>query len=86
MYEYLWMQRPILALVCQNMQLTRLLLSLGHKVHTTSVLADDIDMDALVVAIRSLRIQYSAGELGDAGSPSPYSTLKAVQQLLGWVN
>jgi glycosyltransferase involved in cell wall biosynthesis len=86
MYEYLWMQRPILALVCQNMQLTRLLLSLGHKVHTTSVLADDIDMDALVVAIRSLRIQYSAGELGEAGSPSPYSTLKAVQQLLGWVN
>lgn len=78
-YEYLWMQRPILALVHRNPQMSRMLMELGH----TSVPADDAS--AVANAIAQLFERWERNELGDMPPGSPYTVDRAVTQLVGWV-
>lgn len=77
MYEYLWMQRPILATVHQNPQMAELLRAQGHT-------ACESDTE-LREALQGLYTQWTANGLADRGCPSPYTTQAAVQQMLNWV-
>jgi glycosyltransferase involved in cell wall biosynthesis len=78
LYEYLWTQRPILALVWRNPQMARMLAHLGH----VAVAADDAA--ALEAALGDLVGRWRRGELPDSGRASPYTVDVAVRQLVGW--
>lgn len=78
-YEYLWMQRPILALVHRNPQMERMLSELGH----VCVPADD--MGAIARALVELVSRWQRDELNDLPAGSPYTAKAAVEQLLTWV-
>ena len=78
MYEYLWTQRPILALTWRNPQMSRMLTDLGHL----AVPADDAD--AVQSALQSLLGRWRMGDLGDSGQPSPHTVDVAVRQLVAW--
>jgi hypothetical protein len=77
-YEYLWTQRPILALVWRNPQMARMLTDLGH----TAVAADDAA--AVETALKDLVARWRRGALADSGRDSPYTVEAAVRRLVGW--
>lgn len=79
MYEYLWMQRPILALVHQNPQMADILLQAGHQVKDAAISAEDLS-----TALQTLALTWQASGLPDSLQPNPYTTAAAVQKLLGW--
>ena len=80
LYEYLWMQRPILATVHGNPQMAELLRGRGHSaVETHGVGAKD----ALSLATTQLVARWESTGLEDNGQSSPYTTQAAVGQLLG---
>ena len=76
MFEYLWTQRPILALVWRNQQMERMLRELGHW----AVKADDVD--AISSALEELHARWMRDDLADSGVPSPYSAAAATQQIV----
>jgi hypothetical protein len=79
LYEYLWMQRPILATVHGNAQMAALLRGQGHSaVETLTAGAQD----ALTLATKQLVALWESAGLADNGLPSPYTTQAAVGQLL----
>jgi len=78
-YEYLWMQRPILGMVYRNPQLKTMLSDLDH----TAVEADS--QQEILVAIEAYYQQWENDGLADFPSTSPYTTKNAVQQLVQWV-
>jgi glycosyltransferase involved in cell wall biosynthesis len=79
LYEYLWMQRPILALVHDNPQMAKLLRERGHSV--VDALGTGAPQALTVVAEQFLARWQGTG-LDDSGLPSPYTTQAAVSQLL----
>jgi hypothetical protein len=79
MYEYLWTQRPILALVWRNPHMERMLRELGHW----AVTADDVD--AIAAALEELHARWMRDDLADSGKPSPYTVEAAVRQIYDWV-
>jgi glycosyltransferase involved in cell wall biosynthesis len=83
LYEYLWMQRPILATVHRNEQMADMLRQEQHEV----VLTDDHDdgAEGLSVALGRLCDQRQTHGLPDSGRMSPYTTGSAVAQLLQFV-
>jgi hypothetical protein len=82
LYEYLWIQRPILATVHGNVQLAALLRGQGHKV----VDVGDGEIGALGLAhvLDRLYERWCQGGLPDQRGISPYTTHAAVMQLLQW--
>jgi glycosyltransferase involved in cell wall biosynthesis len=78
MYEYLWTQRPILALVWHNPQMERMLRELGHW----AVKADDAD--SIASAIEELHARWMRDDLADSGTPSPYTSEAATRQIIAW--
>jgi hypothetical protein len=74
MYEYLWMQRPILATVHMNAQMTALLRGQGHVV----LLGDDV----FCMVLMELVNKWMSEGLPDNKHASPYTTQAAVQTLL----
>ncbi len=76
MYEYLWAQRPILALVWRNPQMERMLRELGHW----PVKADD--PDAIASALEELHARWMHDDLPDSGAPSPYTSEAATRQII----
>jgi hypothetical protein len=78
LYEYLWTQRPILALVSDNPQMARMLADEGHMVAPAS------DAQAVARTLASLVDLWRRGGLADSGRPSPYTVEAAVAQLVGW--
>ena len=87
LYEYVWMQRPILAQVHPgNAQMARMLSEMGH----TTVLADDLSsahtIEALAHALLDFHHQWQQTGLPDNGLSSPYSTQRSVDQLLSWAH
>jgi hypothetical protein len=76
LYEYLWTQRPVLALTWRNPMLDRMLEIEGH----THVVATDAA--AVAIALVGIWKRWRTRGLPDHGRPSPYSNLAAVQQLL----
>lgn len=80
LYEYLWMQRPILATVHGNAQMAALLRREGHSVVETHGAEAQ---EALTLAAMQLFARWESAGLVDNGLPSPYTTRAAVYQLLG---
>jgi glycosyltransferase involved in cell wall biosynthesis len=80
MYEYLWTQRPILALVWHNPQMERMLRELGHW----AVKADDAD--SIASALEELHARWMRDDLADSGIPSPYTSEAATRQIIALAN
>jgi glycosyltransferase involved in cell wall biosynthesis len=79
LYEYLWMQRPILATVHGNPQMVELLRRLGHSAVETQSVGTQM---ALTLAATQLVARWESTGLEDNGLSSPYTTQAAVGQLL----
>lgn len=82
LYEYLWMQRPILATVHENPQMAKLLTGLGYLVvemGENSQVAED-----LARTLEGLYLRWREAGLPDNGRMSPYATQAAVADLLVW--
>jgi glycosyltransferase involved in cell wall biosynthesis len=76
MYEYLWTQRPILALVWRNPQMERMLRKLGHW----AVKADDTE--SIAAALEELYTRWMRDDLADSGVDSPYTSEAATRQII----
>ena len=79
MYEYLWTQRPILALVWHNPQMERMLRELGHW----AVTADDDG--SIASALEELHARWMRDDLADSGAPSFYTSEAATRQIIALV-
>ena len=86
LYEYLWMQRPILALVHENAQMAEMLAAQHHVVIQTSRQTEagnqtDVALSHAIIALAHAWMNHE-----DQGSTysSPYSTRAAVRQILEW--
>lgn len=87
LYEYLWMQRPILAIVHRNPQMAALIRGQGHVAVLAGNGADGRAVDSeLALAVEQLFDRWRTGGLADNGQASPYTTEAAVGQLLAWVH
>jgi glycosyltransferase involved in cell wall biosynthesis len=80
LYEYLWTQRPILALVWHNPQMKKMLEDLGHWA------VDAVDTPAIERALHELIGHWQRDALPDSGRPSPYSVQAAVRELVAWAD
>lgn len=78
MYEYLWAQRPILALVWHNPQMERMLRELGHWAVTADSATE------IASALEELYVHWVKNNLPDSKIPSPYTTYNAVQNIHSW--
>jgi hypothetical protein len=76
LYEYLWTQRPVLALTWRNPMLDRILETEGH----THVIATETA--AVATALITYWQRWRTPGLPDNGRSSPYSTQAAVQQIM----
>lgn len=83
LYEYLWMQRPILATVHCNPQMAAMLRGQGHAVVETD--GQGSAKAALAAALEALFDRWREVGLPDHDTHSLYTTRTAVSQLLGWV-
>ncbi len=88
MYEYLWMQRPILATVHCNPQMVRLLRQLQHMVLRTDACNSALAVDAqnplvqeLAEVLDGLLQRWESQGLPDNGLISPYTTAASAAQL-----
>ncbi|MDH4234439.1 MAG: hypothetical protein OEV15_04825, partial [Gallionella sp.] len=80
MYEYLWTQRPILALVWRNPQMERMLRELGHWAVTAN------DVDSIASALDDLHSRWMKDDLADSGIASPYTAEAATRQIIALAN
>jgi len=78
MYEYLWTQRPILALVWRNLQMECMLRELGHWAVTADNAAE------VASALEDLYIRWLQNNLPDSRILSSYTTFNAVQNIHSW--
>ena len=77
-YEYLWMQRPILAVVHQNPQMGQILEGLGHV-----AISADAAVDDFVAALLALHQRWASPQgLKDLPYGHPFTTKAAVARLL----
>ena len=86
LYEYLWMQRPILATVHRNPQMAAMLRGEGHHAVQTGGpgQSDDTATQEFTMVLEQLFDRWRSAGLPDSGRISPYTTQAAVGQLLGW--
>jgi hypothetical protein len=87
LYEYLWMQRPILALVHENPQMVAMLSRACHRVVRTdhdSKNATEHTQDAFSDAIRSLLAGWQRSNLDDDAWVNTMTTGAAVEKMLKW--
>jgi hypothetical protein len=78
LYEYLWTQRPVLALVSDNPQMQRMLADEGHSVAAAA------DPQAVARTLAALLDRWRRGGLADSGRASPYTVQAAVRRLVAW--
>ncbi len=86
LYEYLWMQRPILATVHRNPQMAAMLRGEGHVVVQTGVPGQDAATSCreLALTLEQMYERWRSPGLPDSGRRSPYTTQAAVGRLLDW--
>jgi glycosyltransferase involved in cell wall biosynthesis len=87
MYEYLWMQRPILALVCRNPQMESLLAKEGHEVvQVQEEETPSLKMsNQLASALLALYEKWANNNLNDNFRTSPYTTKETVNRMLSFL-
>jgi glycosyltransferase involved in cell wall biosynthesis len=83
LYEYLWMQRPILATAYSNPQMAYILRHAGHTAIETSKQVNGATSLANELTVLFERWKHYG--LADNGMPSLYTTRAAVGQLVQWV-
>ena len=85
-YEYLWMQRPILATVHDNPQMAEILRSEGHWVAQSSLHEGGSELAApeMVRHMKMLWEQWRSTGLADSGRISPSTTQASTHQLMVW--
>lgn len=89
LYEYLWMQRPILATVHRNPQMAAMLREEGHAAVLTGGAGQNDAATAgreFCLALEQMIDRWRATGLPDSGRSSRYTTQAAVNQLLGWAH
>ena len=85
LYEYLWTQRPILALVHRNKQMKTLVREQGHDAIKSQVgTSDKLIESEMAEDLERLLNQWCSVGLPDNGQASPYTTEAAVGHLLVW--
>jgi glycosyltransferase involved in cell wall biosynthesis len=77
LYEYLWIQRPILATVHNNPQMFSLLRTQGHIAVENQA--------ALVLGLEDMMGRWKKGDLSDIGQASPHTTESAVERMRKFV-
>jgi glycosyltransferase involved in cell wall biosynthesis len=82
LYEYLWMQRPILATVHHSPQMAAMLREQGHVAVPTG--AGTAAGQELAAALEQFFDRWRSAGLPDSDRTSPYTTQAAVGQLLAW--
>lgn len=87
LYEYLWVQRPILATVHRNPQMADILRRQGHVAIQTggSGQSSQSATEELALALAVLFDRWRTFGLPDSRQASPYTTQAAVTRLTGWV-
>ena len=88
MYEYLWMQRPILATVHANQQMKAILEKEGHTViDMPSRSGSNMQLTAeLAASLQEFWTLWSSHGLNDSGRESPYRTLTSVNLMRRFVS
>jgi glycosyltransferase involved in cell wall biosynthesis len=87
LYEYLWMQRPIFALVNDNHQMRKLLEDEGHFVVFRETKNESVDQTSLIVTkLQEIYLIWRERGLPDSGKASPYTTAKSVEKILEWAH
>jgi len=87
LYEYLWMQRPILATSHDNPQMAQLIRDQGHQVAECSLQNGGRSTNAspaLSEALIQLWERWKHRGLPDTGKPTPYTTASSTKQLIVW--
>jgi len=85
LYEYLWMQRPIVSVVHRNPQMAAMLRVEGHVAITEDdECSQEVTVLALAAALESLFDDWCREGLPDSGRVSPYTTQIAVNQMMRW--
>jgi hypothetical protein len=86
LYEYLWMQRPILALVHENPQMAAMLDRPRHWVIQTDAESETIFLTeaALCTVILSAATAWQRSDLRDDWWESPLTTAAGVGNILAW--
>lgn len=87
LYEYLWMQRPILALVHRNPQMESLLMKEGHTVVQVSGQENPSSeiTNLLASSLLGLYENWAANNLKDNSRSSPYTTNETVKKMLSFL-
>ena len=85
-YEYLWMQRPILATVHDNPQMAEILRGQGHGVAQSSLHEGGSELAAPELArlIQELWTRWRTNGLPDSGRLIPYTTQASTTLLMAW--
>ena len=88
LYEYLWMRRPILAVVHENPQMAAILREQGHSVSSSNMVEVDHSRRWLPLAnaVEHSLDQWLLNFDELAKRSSPYTTEAAVGQILVWVD
>lgn len=84
MYEYLWMQRPVLALVHANQQMQSILERAGHQVIDTEKLNGPSQSRQLLAKLETLLDCWESQGLPDSSRSSALTTANSVAQLMGF--
>lgn len=86
LYEYLWMQRPIVATVHDNPQMAALLRQQGHWVSEMPLSEGGSVQTAPELAriIQTLWHEWKTKGLPDSGRVTPYTTAASCHQLMSW--
>jgi hypothetical protein len=87
LYEYLWMQRPILATVHNNPQMAQLIRDQGHQAAECSL--ENGGRSTAVSAVLSEALfqlwkRWKMSGLPDTGKPTPYTTAASTRELIDW--
>jgi hypothetical protein len=87
LYEYLWMQRPILATAHDNPQMAQLIRDQGHQVAECSLRNGGRSInaaDTLSDALIQLWQRWRLNGLPDTGKPTPFTCASSTKQLIAW--
>jgi glycosyltransferase involved in cell wall biosynthesis len=85
LYEYLWTQRPVLAVVNCNEQMTILIRMQGHvAIQSGNGNGGGAVVAEIAEALGQLLDRWYLDELKDNGLASPYTTCAAAGQLIVW--